>query len=119
MNEPTRIENWRERWEEKDRCGNKVVEVWNGQCGTMALIVTAGGAGITGEQNLIPKPQPKKWVPWTKETFPWGEVVWVRLKNKDVWSLLLSAHNYQAYFNNYERRLPDGRIVPCGVEVEG
>jgi len=65
-------------------------------------------------------------IPWDEQTFPRNELVWVRHKFIRRACLITGACPGAAFFGRdgiawddlfkyYQRLLPDGSIVPCGV----
>ena len=118
------VEDWRERWEEKDARECEVITVLEHK-GVIRFVVDVGlssGWATFDSQYLIPKSRPKQWRQWEKEEVPVGTVV--RHKKYGTRCAITSDNDTSYWFNNYvlaegSTPLPDGTWTgtPCGVEV--
>lgn len=82
-------QNWRDRWEEKDRDGAKVVDVWERDGQLVAYMwETPGGVKVSPEVNcLIPRKPAPVVVPWEPDEVPVGAVV--RHKDKGTVHIII------------------------------
>lgn len=130
--------NWKERWEEKDKDGDTVVDVWEIDGQPVAYMWDAtGGVKVSPEVFcLIPRKPAPVVVPWEPGVVPWepGEVpvgTVVRRKNHNSLLLITAATNQGVFVNCilhsfssvlehfvlHQPGVPTEQCQPCGKVV--
>lgn len=127
-------QDWRERWEEKDRHGDTVTDVWekDGKAIAYEFVTSIGNRkGVGSVSLLIPsKPAPVV-VPWEPDEVPVGGVVrWI--SNSEVTDVIVrrfndkfkineswySCEELKDHFVLHQPGVPTEQCQPCGKVVK-
>lgn len=119
-------QRWREKWEAKTDCGLTVLHTE--EHGSSLIAICQDDRGLLYPRyikDLILKPRPRTYRPWTPEEVPVGRVVEYEGANRLIASsddvvVTLGGTSSSVTFENLFRHAKlvnaDGSLGPCGVE---